>query len=85
VAIPATQHELTFADFWQLLHNPHYRRTTAELLAEWFGHEVGGEGQSPVVTSRDGLSVDPVDLHLRIQSDPEKQQALYQTAMSLWR
>lgn len=81
---PNTEYEITFADFHQLLAQKDYRNAVGELLAQWFGYEITDEGESTVVLSRDGKTVDILDLHLEIQNDSTKQRKLYKTAMALW-
>jgi hypothetical protein len=69
---PVTRWELHYGDFVQLTRDASYRDVILPLFAKWFGATLP----------------DPIDslaLHLRIQDDPEKQYALYQAAMSLWR
>lgn len=82
---PATESEIAYKDFDQLLRVPAYKPEIGRLLAQWFGFEIAGEGDSAVVRSRHGEPVDPLDLHQRIQKDPTKRKELYRVAIGLWR
>lgn len=82
---PRTEYAITFRDFQQLVGGSDYGPAIGELLALWFGYEIGGEGEASVVRSRRGEPVDLVELHRRIQADSAKQQEIYRAAMALWR
>jgi hypothetical protein len=82
---PDTGYEITFSDFHQLLSYPGYRPSIAPLLLKWFGYELEPLGDTVRIRSRDGIEVDELTLHRRIQSDEPKQSALYRAAMTLWR
>jgi hypothetical protein len=77
--------EMTLADFRQLIGYPAYRPTVAPLVKDWFGYEIEGSGQNTAIRSKSGELIDIDALHEIIQSTPNKQFDLYQTAMGLWR
>ena len=78
-----TRTELTFADFERLVQDPAYRREIGRLLRAW-GYRLDGERAAAKVLGEDG-TVDLLEFHLAIQGDEERQRALYQLAMTLWR
>jgi hypothetical protein len=82
---PSTGFAITFLDFDQLVRATDRKHAVGRLLERWFGHQIQGVGDSVVVRSRRGESVDLVNLHLEIQKDSEKQRQLYGIAMALWR
>jgi hypothetical protein len=82
---PATGKEITFSDFCQLLECPEYCRTVAPLMADWFGFEVAITSAGVRLVNVAGEALDTLWVHLRIQADGPRQQALYQVAQSLWR
>jgi hypothetical protein len=82
---PYTGYEITFADFQRLLSDPDYRPSVAPLLHQWFGYELEMSGDVVCIRARDGEEIEPLSLHRKIQEDSPKQQALYRTAMTLWR
>jgi hypothetical protein len=82
---PVTGKEITFTDFCHLLEEPAYRRTVAPLMAEWFGFEVAITSAGVRLVNLAGEALDTLWVHLRIQADGPRQEALYQVAMSLWR
>ncbi len=80
-----TGYALTFSDFHRLVSDPDYIPAIAPLLREWFGYELEPLNRSARILARDGLEIDEVTLHQRIQADEPKQSALYRAAMTLWR
>jgi hypothetical protein len=82
---PLTGYAITFRDFCQLFTDPGYRPHVIPPLREWFGYEAPLTPAGFSIVARDGSSVSPFAVHQDIQSDPQRQYALYQTAMSLWR
>jgi hypothetical protein len=82
---PVTQWELSFSDFMQLLGDSNGRLRMNDLLGGWYGYTIAGDGQATTVESSAGERIEPTALHERIQGDPDKQFALYQTAMAVWR
>ena len=83
--LPNTGYELKFSDFLQLINYKPYRSTMADLLRKWCGYRITVKGDLPQILSSDGDNIPLVALHQRIQADPEKQLALYRSAMALWR
>lgn len=83
--MPSTEWDLTYNDFRQLLRYRPYRCEISPLLDEWFGYQLCGDGPDTLVLNPKNEAIDPLWLHLKIQSDADKQYRLYQTAMSLWR
>ena len=82
---PITEYEITLGDFQQLVGNSAYRSAVGALLARWFHYRIDGDGDSTIVRSPAGESLDLIELHRQIQEDPTKQRELYRTAMALWR
>lgn len=82
---PATEFETAYRDFRELLRVPAYKPEVGRLLAQWFGIEIAGEGDSAVVRSRHGEPVGLLALHQRIQKDPKKRKELYRVAIGLGR
>lgn len=82
---PRTNYQISYHDFQQLVAGRAYKPAIGELLARWFDYELSGNGGSSSVRSRDGENIDLVELHMRIQEDPAKQQEIYRIAMALWR
>jgi hypothetical protein len=82
---PDTGYEITFADFQRLVSDPADRLSVIPLLRQWYGYELEESGDTVYICSPDGKEVNSLSLHLRIQEDSPKQQALYRTAMTLWR
>jgi hypothetical protein len=82
---PCHEWELTFRDFRQLVEDPAYRPEIAPLLDGWSGYRLAGAGRDTLILNKMNEAIDPLSLHLEIQSDADKQYKLYQTAMSLWR
>ena len=80
---PATGTELTFADFEQLVRDAAYRRAVGRLLRGW-GYRLEGEREATVIVGEDGPA-DLLEVHLGIQREAQRQRALYQLAMTLWR
>lgn len=64
-----TGYEISESDFVRLCTDD--REHVAPLLLHWFG--IGGE------------PFDLSALHAAIQADPERQQSVYNVAMTLWR
>lgn len=71
-------------DFRQLIAGRPYRDRIRRLLRQW-GYDVTGFDLEATITDDRGQTIDVAGLHRRIQGDPERQRALYQTAMDLWR
>lgn len=82
-AYPDTGYQITFADFKQLLKDHRFRRSIATLLSQWYGYEIAADGESISLRSSEGDNIDLLWLHRRIQSESDKQHALYQTAMAI--
>jgi hypothetical protein len=82
---PATQWELNFRDFLALTRDDASRRLLAPLLNAWFGFSLEQVGERVRILDAAGRAQDPLDVHLQIQDDSDKQLTIYQTAMSLWR
>jgi len=85
IQIPVHDWDLTYKDFRQLLEDHAYRADIAPLLDAWFGYQLAGGGPDTLIVNKVNEAIDPLWLHLKIQSDADKQYKLYQTAMSLWR
>ncbi len=77
-------YEVTLADFARLVSDPYCQPSTAALLQRWYGLDIVGTKDEAWVRGADG-PVDLAALHADIQVDADKQQSLYNTAMSLWR
>ncbi len=77
--------DVTLADFHQLIGYPGYRSEIAPFFEKWFDYTIEGSRADTVIRSRQGDAIDLTELHRRIQSSPEQQYELYQTAQSLWR
>jgi len=82
---PNTGYEITFRNFCQLLTYPPYRPHVLPSIHEWFSYDAPLTPSGFSIVAADGSSVSPLTVHLSIQSAPQRQYALYQTAMSLWR
>ncbi len=82
---PLTGYEIKFSDFQQLLSDSAYRPALAPLLRAWFGYELEPAGEAVRIRARDGIEIDELSLHRRIQADSSQQYTFYQAAMTLWR
>lgn len=80
-----TGYGITFHEFRSLISDPAYQPPIRALLHEWYGYEIVGIEDEAIVRSPEGVSVDERALYETIQSDPQKQYDLYQSAMTLWR
>jgi hypothetical protein len=80
-----TGYKITFDQFQQLIAYPPYQASTGALLRDWYGYEIAGTEDLASVRSAAGEIVNLHALHETIQSDPQKQYYLYQSAMALWR
>ena len=80
-----TGYEVSFEDFHQLLSYPDSRRTAAPLVESWFSCRVVPHGEEVALVDAQGALLSPRAVHDAIQADPERQQRLYNTAMTLWR
>ena len=80
-----TGYAVTLSDFRRLLADRAYQPEVKPLLKAWFGYAIEGEGLHTRIRSAEGAIVDAEALHHTIQTDPQKQYELYQTAMTLWR
>jgi len=80
-----TGYQITFSDFRQLLSYPDYRPAVAPLIQSWFGCQVVPTEDGFTLLDARGVELSPRAVHDSIQADPDRQQRIYQTAMSLWR
>jgi hypothetical protein len=78
-------YEISLADFRRLVSDPYCQPSIAPLLAEWFGCRIEGEGPTAFVRDGHGAVSDLTALHAAIQADPERQNRIYNAAMTLWR
>lgn len=83
--IPLNGYALTFREFRQLLEPGAERLAIQPFITQWYGATIDSFQGRLAVLGRQGVPIDPLWLHLDIQNDPIRQQALYQVAMSLWR
>jgi hypothetical protein len=81
---PCTGFEITYSQFCQLLEYPEYRVVVAPLIVEWFGYTVAETTAGIRLLNPAGEALDMLRVHLMIQADGPRHQALYQLAMSLW-
>ena len=77
-------YKITFDEFRQLISYPYYQPSIGALLRDWYGYEISGSEDKAVVRDAAGV-VDLQALFETIQSDPQKQYYLYQSAQTLWR
>ena len=81
---PRRDYEMTFRSFMQLISFEPYRREVSPFLRS-MGLVLFGTDEDTFVEREDGTPVDPLEAHLQIQSDPQRQLDIYQVAMSVWR
>jgi hypothetical protein len=90
-----TGYEISLRDFLRLcVEDP---GNVAPLLRQWFSIELVLTGQSSLarligkphrgflLRDANGIEVDSLMIHDAIQSDPERQNTIYNVAMTLWR
>ena len=78
-------YKVTFDDFRNLVAYPPYRPSISALLRKLVRLRNRRDGSNAVVRSPAGDVIDLSALPAAIQSDPQKQYYLYQSAMTLWR
>ncbi|MEO8025404.1 MAG: hypothetical protein ABI823_02965 [Bryobacteraceae bacterium] len=78
-----TGYEITFDDFLRLCLD--HTSETAPLLRKWFGYEIAPSATGALLHDAGGVVVRPEAVHERIQADPERQNRIYNLAMTLWR
>ncbi len=81
---PLTGCAIRFADFFDLAAHGSTQEKMNSFLTRWFGVQAVGEGAELSIVGREGLAVDPFELHLEIQADAERQADLYNFAMTVW-
>ena len=79
-----TGYEITLSDFRELISCPPYQADTRDWLRHWLGYDIRGASENAVVTDSEGRTIDMDELHAKIQSDPRKQNSIYNLAMTLW-
>jgi hypothetical protein len=84
-AAMSTGYQITFSDFRQLLSHPEYRRDVGPLVQSWFTCRVVPTEDGFALLDASGVEMSPRAVHEAIQADPDRQQRIYQEAMSLWR
>ncbi|MFN7922512.1 MAG: hypothetical protein U0Q16_20575 [Bryobacteraceae bacterium] len=80
-----TGYEISLSDFLDLCVDDHQH--FAPLLRQWFGYEIVLlDAKSPAfeIRDRDGLRVEVESVHDRIQADPQRQNTIYNCAMTHW-
>jgi hypothetical protein len=78
-----SKYELRFAGFQSLAENE--LKATAEYFKESLRYTIGRESKRVMFRNEKQELVDPIMIHLEIQSDPKLQLKIYRLAMSLWR
>ncbi len=77
---PQHVNELRYSDFIGILTE----RSVQNSLQKWFGFEVRNENTRDLILNSKQEAVDPLWLHLNIQSDESKRSEIYNLAMSIW-
>ena len=82
---PDTGCELTYSDFIQLVKTESYRETIGPMLHRWFGVTISNGAEGVLLLNSVGEALDALWLHKEVQSDADRQNTIYNAAMSFWR
>lgn len=82
-SFPATGYEMTFGDFKNLASDD--LGSASECLKELEQYTVRLESGRVAYRNSQGELVDPLMIHLKIQSDPDMQLQIFRLGQSLWR
>ena len=83
-AYPMRDYEMTFRSFAQLISFEPYRKEVAPFLRTC-GFALFGTDEDTLIERENGTPVEPLEAHLEIQGDPQRQRDIHQVAMSVWR
>jgi hypothetical protein len=81
---PSSGYKTSFRDFKDLLTDNQPQNEIRAALREWFGYEVSDEGEDLLVLNERGEAIDLLWLHLRLQSEPERQYRVYGERWKAW-